>query len=216
MDNTTTAKTCTRCGEAKPVSAFYLRNGKPISRCKGCVLAGMRKYHAENREKRSESNRAWREANPEKHRSNARRWYRENRERALARTAKHQRENRERYREFVRRNYEKNRESRIAEIAQYRRDNSDWFRQYNRLKSSRRRALEKEALIVPFTRDQLEQRIAYYGGKCWMCGGEFHHIDHVKPLSGGGAHTLSNLRPACAPCNQAKSNQWPWPLRKAE
>ena len=216
MDDITTAKTCTRCAESKDESEFYLRNGKPVSRCKDCIRSSVRKYHAENREQRNESNRAWREANAEKHRSNARQWYRENRERAHARTAKHQRENREKYREYVRKNYEKNREARIAEIEKYRRENSEWFRQYNRLKSSRRRALEKDLLVVPFTGVQIEQRVAYYGGKCWMCGGAFDHIDHVKPLSRGGAHTLSNLRPACAPCNQAKSNKWPWPLRKAE
>ena len=48
---------------------------------------------------------------------------------------------------------------------------------------------------------------------CWMCGAEATEIDHVKPLSAGGSNWPANLRPACHPCNRAKSNHWP--LRSA-
>lgn len=32
-------------------------------------------------------------------------------------------------------------------------------------------------------------------------------MDHVKPLSKGGVHHLSNLVLACAPCNSFRGNQ---------
>lgn len=35
------------------------------------------------------------------------------------------------------------------------------------------------------------------------CEGTFH-VDHFMPLARGGAHVLTNLRIACAPCNQRK------------
>jgi 5-methylcytosine-specific restriction endonuclease McrA len=59
------------------------------------------------------------------------------------------------------------------------------------------------------------QRAALYSGCCWICGKQgAGSIDHVKPLSKGGARTLAaNLRPAHFECNNAKSNIWPFPVR---
>lgn len=48
-----------------------------------------------------------------------------------------------------------------------------------------------------------------YGNLCWICGGPGEQIDHVKPLSKGGAHCLANLRPACFRCNNKKRAMWP-------
>jgi 5-methylcytosine-specific restriction endonuclease McrA len=68
----------------------------------------------------------------------------------------------------------------------------------------RRRARETDALTIPFTPDQLAQRMAYWGNRCYMCGGPFEHVDHFIPLALGGPHCLSNLRPACGSCNSSK------------
>ena len=69
----------------------------------------------------------------------------------------------------------------------------------------------KGAPTIPFTVAQLEERLSMFAG-WWMCGAELDggmHIDHVKPLSKGGWHCLSNLRPACGPCNLSKGAKWP-------
>lgn len=69
----------------------------------------------------------------------------------------------------------------------------------------------KGAPTIPFTPEQLEARLSMYSG-CWMCGtptGTDRHIDHVKPLSRGGWHCLSNLRPSCQRCNLSKGSKWP-------
>lgn len=72
------------------------------------------------------------------------------------------------------------------------------------------RARKRSAVTIPFTSEQLAQRVTYYGDRCWLCGTpEWTDIDHVKPLAKGGPHMLSNLRPACASCNGAKSDKWP-------
>lgn len=66
---------------------------------------------------------------------------------------------------------------------------------------------------VPST-GTLQDRLDYYGGKCWVCGADTAVVglqwDHVKPLSHGGADMLANLRPACPSCNLDKSDQWPY------
>jgi 5-methylcytosine-specific restriction endonuclease McrA len=76
----------------------------------------------------------------------------------------------------------------------------------------RRRAYKLSALNIPFAPEQLDARMRYWGYRCWMCGGPFEHVDHVKPLSKGGAHALANLRPACRACNVRKKDNWPYPL----
>jgi len=72
----------------------------------------------------------------------------------------------------------------------------------------RRRAVEHGVVVGDVTADGLLSRVAYYGEKCWMCGSPWEHMDHVKPLSAGGAHILANLRPACASCNSSKHSRW--------
>ncbi len=77
----------------------------------------------------------------------------------------------------------------------------------------------RESPSVPFTPEQLKQRLDYYGNQCYLklpgiCTGGGDHIDHVKPLSKGGAHMLANLRPACKPCNSFKSAKWPFSFPK--
>jgi 5-methylcytosine-specific restriction endonuclease McrA len=63
------------------------------------------------------------------------------------------------------------------------------------------------------TPEQLAARIAYYGGRCWLCGGESADtIDHVKPRSAGGPDWPSNLRPAHRRCNSKKRAKWPFDL----
>ena len=69
----------------------------------------------------------------------------------------------------------------------------------------------KGAPTIPFTVAQLEERLSMFDG-CWMCGCELDgelHLDHVKPLSKGGWHCLSNLRPSCPSCNLSKGAKWP-------
>ena len=101
-------------------------------------------------------------------------------------------EGRAKEREQWRRYYEENRAAMIAAA---------------HVKNARR----KGAPTVPFTADQLEDRLSMFSG-CWMCGDDVSnglHVDHVKPLARGGWHCLANLRPACPSCNISKGAKWP-------
>ena len=56
-----------------------------------------------------------------------------------------------------------------------------------------------------------------FGGKCWMCGADADHTDHVIPLGAGGSHWPSNLRPACLTCNSSRpKNGADLPTRKTK
>lgn len=82
------------------------------------------------------------------------------------------------------------------------------MRELHRSKQFRRRSREAVVAMVPFTPEQLGQRLSMFPG-CWMCGGPADQVDHVKPVSKGGGHMLANLRPACRSCNSSKKDRWP-------
>lgn len=52
--------------------------------------------------------------------------------------------------------------------------------------------------------------LATYGDVCHlagpMCKGKATTADHLVTRSAGGPDTIANVRPACLPCNQARSN----------
>lgn len=88
-------------------------------------------------------------------------------------------------------------------------------REASRVISTRRAARRRAALaavpLVDFTREQLEARIAYWGGRCYLCGAPWEQVDHVKPVARGGPHCLANFRPTCGPCNNSKGATWHGP-----
>lgn len=72
---------------------------------------------------------------------------------------------------------------------------------------ARYRARLKSMRLHPVSRADLEMRVSVFGDVCAYCGAPWTHLDHVKPIALGGPHCLSNLRPACAPCNRRKSSK---------
>jgi hypothetical protein len=159
-----------------------------------------KRYNAENREACAERARRWREANRETLRESKKKYHHANRETIL--------EKQKRYREA---NCEAHRES----VRQWRLANPERYREQSRIKSQRRRAKMKATQVVDFTREQLNQRMAYYGNRCYLrlpglCTGNFDDVEHVKPVAKDGPHMLANLRPACGPCNKHKHDKWPF------
>ena len=101
-------------------------------------------------------------------------------------------------------------EGRAKEREQYRRYYAE-NRQVLIAAAKAKEVRRKGAPTVSFTVEQLESRLSMFAG-CWMCGDDLSngvHVDHVKPLSRGGWHCLSNLRPSCPSCNLSKGAKWP-------
>lgn len=172
-------KTCTKCGEAKPLTEYHRkkarRDGRQ-ARCKTCLLAQQAAYAArtEIKARRAEYNAEYRERPDVK-----------------ARLA-----------ECKADYYAANRETILERRAEYRatRPHMSWVSEYRR----RAKKYGFEPVIEPFTKDDL---VARWGDACWHCGGPFEQLDHyVTPVALGGHHTLENCRPSCAPCNMAGGN----------
>lgn len=171
-------KTCTKCGEQKPLEEYSRQRLGKLGRranCKTCA-------------------KAYRAANLDRHRARDHEYAAANRQKILARQAEWRVGNRSRLRKQQAEYAAVNRDRILKQWA----DNPHFGWEANSRQRMRRAGFEP--IIEHFTRDDL---IARYGDACAHCGGPFEQLDHYPvPISRGGAHTLDNCRPSCADCNQ--------------
>ena len=186
---------CTSCQGSKPREQFgrsgvNLKTGRSTY-CKDCVVS----HRQEKRRREPEWARARdakiptdRKPKPDSMKSEA------------------QQERRKAYRrQWQHDDYAKDPEKYLSRQARWAADNHDKMRD----NVHRRKARERAAVIVGFDPTLLTVKWDYWGGNCWMCGGDACEWDHVKPLAKGGVHCLANLRPACRSCNASKNAKWP-------
>ncbi|MEU2002008.1 HNH endonuclease signature motif containing protein [Rhodococcus sp. NPDC019627] len=205
-------KTCNRCKQEKPFEEFGKLTHAPDGlqyTCRGCRRSRQRAYYAanreafaakgkvryqENKEKILAVNKVWRDANPDKCREYSRRHYEENKDSIL---------------DYQRRWADANRDKRRLYVKRY----DEKHRAQHRAYMAVRNGQITHSRVAKISPERIASRMTYFGNKCWMCGGPFEHVDHVKPISKGGPHMLSNIRPACAPCNIKKGAKWPYETR---
>jgi 5-methylcytosine-specific restriction endonuclease McrA len=79
------------------------------------------------------------------------------------------------------------------------------YRLYHRQKSKRRKAQMRNSTAHQLSGKHVRRRFAEFKHRCAYCGADGDlHIEHVDPISKGGAHVLSNIVPACKACNYSK------------
>lgn len=162
------------------------------------IAAGKKRYYRENPDKHA----VWAERRKPKKNEYMRSYYWANRDAKL----EYQRSTRPHARIRERLKYAKDPSAKKAAAAKWIRENPEAAAEIRR----RRRAVKANAPTIPFTADQLAQRFAYWGNRCWICGADEQHVDHMKPLARGGWHCLANLRPICKSCNASKGAEWPY------
>lgn len=175
-------RTCPSCGGDGP---FY--EGYTSSYCKPCQQARTKDYADRNRDAKRAADRAYYRANAEKASADRRANYLANKERDLARIKKWQQDNRERLRPIK------------AEV------------------SARRRARKLNNGVEYYKRQDIFDRD---GGVCGICDGVVDpalvhpdplsfSIDHVIPISKGGADAPSNVQTSHLECNVRKHASLP-------
>jgi len=117
----------------------------------------------------------------------------------------------------------RNPEKRRIHVQRTRANNPDWRQKLNaavaewarRNKDRRcaseqkRRARKQRASGAGYSVQDIARLLILQNGKCVYCSVSFsesvrHTVDHVTPLSKGGAHDLQNIVLACGPCNSRK------------
>lgn len=232
MPKRTTSLPCNaeNCGINYTVCGSTSTYANRKCRCDACYAA------------KSASDRAYNLKNREQISQKRSEYYQANRDTVLAKQKEFRDANPELVREQKRRDYEKHYEKRLSAIRRWKNENPGYNQRYylqdpeyhrqralryaklnpqRRCESERRRRGRKRgAVVVPFTREQWEQKRSYWGSKCYLqipglCTGGGDTMDHVIPLNVQGrrsAHMLANLRPACLPCNASKQDTWPYPI----
>lgn len=115
--------------------------------------------------------------------------------------------------------YKRHRDKLNEKTKQWRKDNPEKYTELNRRKEHVRRARKFQNGSEPYTEKQM---IDTYGLLCNICKEPINflaprkvgvlgwerglHIDHVVPLSKGGADTLANIRPTHGLCNLSKAS----------
>lgn len=182
-------------------AAYYVAN-------RDRILERQKKYRAANRDRRSEYEREWRVANRDRMKDYHKKYRAANRELIAERRKDYDKEyraaNREQRLQRARECYAANRDREAERGKKYRAANLH----VGRNKYHKRRARMESVQTVPFTEQQWLAKVAYWGDSCYRCGGDWSAMDHVKPVSRGGAHMLANLRPICVSCNSSKGNRW--------
>lgn len=215
--NQSTRHHCTRCESDKPVSEFGKNSRSPSglkSWCRTCANDYERARIAGNPQAlqaRREAVQRWAKRNPERHREDTSRFYYRHRDDILASRKTPERLAKARITAARKRTSPEYRLAAAARSKAWRALNPDRQRENTRRVQAKRRAQLAMVTVIPFTPAQLEARLAYFGFRCWMCRAPYEHLDHVKPVKHGGPHMLSNLRPACQPCNRAKWAEWRGP-----
>ena len=130
-------KTCTKCGETKPLDDFHRDRSKADGRrpdCRECALEHRRRYYEENRDKELERKRQY---------------YEENRDKELERKRQYLEENRDKELERHRRYREENRDKALESSRRYREENRDYCRALSRAYVSESQAMSVEMATVP-------------------------------------------------------------------
>jgi len=206
----------------------YHYHGEPCKKCNsiiryikgaGCVLCrrkSKRKWNKKNHGYVSK----WREENKNKQREYASKWREKNleyansyREKNLERASKWRDENKDAIQEYSRNYREKNPEY----ANNYRKENKDAIQEYSRnyreknpdkmhKNRQKRRARLANNKHEPYNFSEICER---HNNICLACGAIDVKltVDHIIPVSKGGADAEWNIQPLCLSCNMNKGNR---------
>jgi 5-methylcytosine-specific restriction endonuclease McrA len=143
------------------------------------------KRWSEKRETILEEARSRRAQNPEKFRNATRKWRKANPGKSCEASRRWRKQNADKSREMLKAWHEKNPDAR---------------KRYEGARRARKKGCE-----ASLTNAEWLSRLSEFQDRCAYCGSlEKLTIDHIVPLSRGGAHTSTNVAPACLSCNTSK------------
>lgn len=201
-------KTCTKCGEEKPLDDFPAsrksKSGRD-SRCKACAARHAAEYRRKNPEKVKEQQRAAYLKNKESRDAYVKAWCQANKEKRAEHRKKWRDNNYEKAREVERLSRMKNRAKLLERKRKYAANNRPKYAAY----SQKRRAALLRA-IPPWADLSAIEAIFEECARLTRETGIGHHVDHIVPLQSPvvcGLHVESNLRIIDGTSNRSKGNK---------
>lgn len=217
-------KCCSKCGIDKPLTEFgprkHGRDGLQ-AHCRLCGNGYRKTYYYKNQEAEQKKAREYWDRYSEKRRENWQRFAATHQEYNRARYVQYYQENRDRelaqYREWAARNKDHLKQRAKKYYARNKQRMADQFRGWSkrnpdqvRLRARRRRARQMGA-AGRHTFAEWRDLCTKYGNCCLACGGREPDIsltvDHIIPLSKGGADSIDNIQPLCHSCNSSKKDR---------
>lgn len=179
-------KACSRCGEVRRTSEFYLQRGLPMARCRECVKEQARIHARKVAPERNEKLRIQRAKDPERGRQYARDRYACMAGEIKSASRAYRRANRDSVADR-----ERSYKARNPEILLVARNN---------------RRARKRAAVGKLTKAAVGAIFAAWDGLCayCRCSTSNPHVDHKTPLSRGGTNLPDNLHITCKACNSRK------------
>jgi len=239
-DNAEPVKTCTKCGETKPISEFYKSKGGKFgvkADCKVCRKASVAQWADDNPEKRDaqcalyrerhreelrEIQAIWRHDNPEAEKAKGLKWRTANPEVSRRNKIKWAEENPEKVQAAILKHYVKRRRDPKRRLEDSIR--SGVYAGIVNGSKDGRRTFE----LLGYSRDELRAHLEskFQRGMTWDNYGPVWHVDHVLPLASFSYETpddpefkaswaLTNLQPLWALENILKRDRLDHPSQAA-
>lgn len=207
-------KLCTKCHVEKLVSEFSkckkTKTGLQYW-CKDCS----NQYRFGNKEEKAKWEKQYQFDNKEKIAKNKKQYYIDNKEEKLKRQKQYYIDNKEKVTKRHKQYFLNNKEEILKYRKQYRKQyyQTEKGKNAERKASHKRRALKLCVEYEIFNPSEILERNGY---KCQLCGKKtrpdyknpnhplYPNLDHIIPLSKGGAHTRLNTQCLCHQCNMEK------------
>lgn len=227
-------KVCTKCGKLLVANEMNFHKDKAgkyglKAICKECQRRKDKQYREEHRKEIKEKKKQWYLDNKDKHKQYCEQYY-ENNKNEILEKHKQWREDKKEQIADKRKQYRQNNKNKIAEynkqyreqhkeeIAEYqkqwRQDNSEYFKQWfkdNPHVAFNNNIKHRHGLNSNITKEQYYEILEYFGYKCAYCGCDLDSdnrtLDHVIPLSKGGAVDPWCIVPCCGSCNSSKKDK---------
>lgn len=208
--DSTPEQQCSKCKECFPITAEYWHRDKKrktgfVSICKTCACKKSRDWGQENAEYVSERGKKYYVENKE-------RVHKPYRQRNAEHIAQLKREYRMTHPDETKKHklesQKRNRPSANARVKRHYTKYPERRRANTLTRIARKKAAEGKYTGEDIKRmfDEQEERCAYCGIRIfWNIPKDFH-VDHIRPLTRGGANWPDNLCLACASCNQSKND----------
>lgn len=198
-------KYCGICKTIKPLEDYYTDNRREDgrqTRCKACV----KQYYEDNKQKRQEYARVH---SKEEYVKECRR-ERDKRPDVKKKKADGDKRYREENKEQIAVNHRRwaaqNRHNLNAYYKQWRMDNLEHARMSHRIVMQRRRA-RLEGVENTLTKEQIKELFDQQKFCSWCYSEENLSLDHIQPISKGGAHSVNNIMILCRNCNSSKGDK---------